>query len=162
MKWFKKINPELVILAGVVVLVAAFLCCGLASANLINGGPGKCVSIAPFGRLEILGIDKAVITVGDEAVTVTDPELLSRIVDETKVATLSYTCTSCNVKDRTIDLYRGDKLVRSMKWYDCQDGVRVYDADLTHWIFPELGAGMPEGGYVELSQDLVGALKALF
>ena len=158
----RKINWELLGFIGSIVFVLICVCCGLASANLIHGGPGKCVSIAPFGKLEVMGIDKAVITVGGVSVTVTDANLLSRIVDETKVATHSYTCTHDNMKDRCIDLYRGDKLVRSMKWYECQDAVRVYDVDLTHWIFPELGAGVAEAGYAELSRELVKELNGLF
>lgn len=162
MKEKKNLNWDLVILGCVGIMVVAFLCCGLASCNLLSGNVGKCLAISPFGKLELLGVDKAVVTVDGEAVTVTDPALLERIVDETKVASLSYTCTGCNMKDRTIDLYRGDQLVRSMEWYDCQDGVRVYDTGLTHWIFPEPGAGMAKAGYVELSRELVNELNALF
>lgn len=149
----KKVNWEFVVFICLIGLIIFFICCGLSASN----PKSKCLAISPFGKLEIMGIDKAVITVDGETVTVTDTELLNRIVDETKVATEAVSCDH-GLKDRTIDLYRGDKLVRSMKWYDCQDLVRVYDADLTHWIF----SPATEAGYVELSKELVKDLEALF
>ena len=81
MKEKKNLNWDLVILGCVGVLVVAFLCCGLASCNLLSGDVGKCLAISPFGKLELLGVDKAVVTVDGEAVTVTDPALLERIVE---------------------------------------------------------------------------------
>ena len=161
MKEKKNLNWEMVILGGVGVLVVAFLCCGLASCNLLSGDVGKCLAISPFGKLELLGVDKAVVTVDGEAVTVTDPALLERIVDATKVATHANVCDD-SMKDRTIELYRGDRLVRSMKWSDCAGMLRVYEADLTHWIFQEVGAGYRQTGYVELSDELIRELDGLF
>ena len=65
------------------------------------------IALSPFGRLELLGVDRAVVTVDGESVTVTDAQLLGRIVDETTVATVADICDGCCLKDRTIDLYRG-------------------------------------------------------
>lgn len=161
MKEKKNLNWDLVILGGMCVLLVAFLCCGLVSCNLLSGDYGACLAISPFGRLELLGVDKAVVTVDGETVTVTDGELLSRIVDETKVATHANVCDD-SMSVRTIKLYRGDRLVRSMKWSDCAGMLRVYEADLTHWILQELGAGYHQTGYVELSDELIRELEALF
>lgn len=162
MKPKKDRNWDLVILACVCPVVLLFLCCGLVSCNLFSRDAGACLAISPFGRLELLGVDKAVVAVDGEAVTVTDPELLGRIVDETKVATHANVCDGCCMKERSIQLYRGDRLVRSMKWIDGHDSIRVYEADLTHWIFQEVGAGFRQTGYVELSDELIRELEGLF
>lgn len=153
MKNKKTVKWEWLIFLCIVSFILICVCLGRMSFT-----PGsKFIALSPFGRLELLGVDKAVITIDGESVTVTDAELLGRIVDETTIANEAYSCEHGS-KDRSIDLYRGDKLVRSMKWYDCTDFVRVYDADLIHWLFPPEA----QAGYAELSRDLVRSLEALF
>ena len=154
MKNKKTVKWEWLIFLCIVSFILICVCFGRMSFT-----PGsKFIALSPFGRLELLGVDRAVVTVDGESVTVTDAQLLGRIVDETTVATVADICDGCCLKDRTIDLYRGDKLVRSMKWIDGHDNVLVYKADLTHWMFPPSA----KAGRVILSKELVSALEALF
>ena len=49
--------------------------------------------------------------------------------------------------------------MRSMKWSTCQNSVKVYRADLLHWvIIPEFSA---EYGFVFLTDEVVEQINAL-
>ena len=147
----KPINSDLIILAclAVIVLVFAlfFNTCSYFSTD--NGS----ISFSMFGKLELRGVDKMVISVGEEQFVVTDADLLEQVVDETRVATHA---DHGGLNDqKQIDLYRGDQLVRSMNWGDCCNSMRIYEEDLTHWL---IGG---KAGYVMLSNDLYDKLDAL-
>ena len=146
----KPINSDLIILACLAVIVLFFSICS--SFRITAESAGGCISFALFGKLELRGVDKMVISVGEEQFVVTDADLLEQIVDETRVAT--HTDLGC-ANDRQIDLYRRDQLVRSMKWGLCCDTVYVYEEDPTHWLF----GGTT--GHVELSRDLADKLNSL-
>lgn len=144
------------------------------SCNVIVGKPEKtsqgiryrtgCTSVALFGKREIAGVDKVVISSDSKSMTITDEDLVNRIVDKTKVATWAYNtgCGCCELKNWTIDLYCGDKLLRSMEWIE-DDIVKVYDRDLTHWVFPvEKQHEQTIGGYALLSEELEAELVEMF
>ncbi|MBQ7858152.1 MAG: hypothetical protein IJ351_05930 [Oscillospiraceae bacterium] len=145
------------------ILVLYLLFCPVVKTSIFEVSMGECVSIAPFGRLELLGIDKAVITVRGETTTAADPELLRELVSETRVAThVRSSCGGpghCDDPKGKLELYRGDKLVRSMAWDLCCDAVHVYEADATHWLIPWWCKYY--GGYVYLSEDLADRLTTL-
>ena len=147
----KPINSDLFILACLAVVVLFFGICS--SFRIIAESAGGCISFSLFGKLELQGVDKMVISVGEEQFVVTDADLLEQVVNETRVATHA---DHGGLNDqKQIDLYRGDQLVRSMNWGDCCNSMRVYEEDLTHWL---IGG---KAGYVMLSNDLYDKLDAL-
>ena len=132
----------------------------------IHGGPylTGCTSVALFGKMEIAGVDKVIISSENKSLTITDEDLVNQIVDKTKVARWAYNtgCGCCEQRGWTIDLYRGDQLMRSMEWVE-DDIVKVYDRDLTHWIFPvEIQHERTIGGYALLSGELESHLVEMF
>lgn len=156
----------------IAVLVIAFVIA--ISCNVMVGKPEKtsngiyyrtgCTSVALFGKMEIAGVDKVVISSAEKSMTITDTDLVNRIVGRTKVATWAYNtgCGCCELRDWTIDLYCGDKLMRSMEWLE-DDVVKVYDPDLTHWVFPvERQQERSIGGYALLSEELEAELVKMF
>lgn len=148
----------------------------ISACSLVSHGPpryrgtrrgGACTSVVLFGKLEMKDVDKVVISSDSKSLTITDPELVDQIVEKTKVADYGFSigCGCCEIKDRRIELYRGDRLVRSMDWYE-SDIVKVYERDLTHWVFFVRDDGHvyidQYAGYVLLSQELEERLDALF
>ena len=59
--------------------------------------------------------------------------------------------------ERWIELYRGDRLIRRMRWEDNHGGIVVYEADWLHWVFP----GDSGEGLVYPSEELLAQLNAL-
>lgn len=132
---FHKKKHKIVIV--ITMCIALLLLLGLFVANVaicINPfDSGGCISVA-FDKLLMLTADRVVIRVEGSSYETTDPELIRLITSETQVATntdLRYPKT-----DRWIDIYRGDALIRSMRWSDSLDTIIVYHADSTHWVFP--------------------------
>ena len=132
----KPINSDLIILACIAVVVLFFAVFSSARSTYFAGGTGECLSISVFGKMELKNIDKAVVTVDGATWTVTDADFLDQIVTETKIATRADLCSD---PTRRIDLYCGDECVRSMEWAECCDTVKVYEPDLTHWLFDGMG-----------------------
>lgn len=155
------------------VVILILLLVGIFSSVLVgtpvlrkNGKPylTSCTSVALFGRLEIAGVDRVVISSKDKSLTITDEDLVAQIVDKTKVANWAYNtgCGNCDVKRWKIELYAGDTLKRSMEWIE-EDIVKVYDWDLAHWVFPvEIQSEQSMDGYAHLSQELADRLSELF
>lgn len=160
----KPINSDLIILACLAVVVLVFYICTSFRSTLDEGPPGECISISIFGKLELKNIDRAVVTVYAEEWTVTDADLVDQIVFETRTATrvdseCHADCCGCEDPHMQIDLYRGDKIIRSMEWQGCCDYVKVYEPDLTHWLFAP--GYKIEAGFVKLSDKLAKRLTDL-
>lgn len=159
-KWFgiaAVAVPSVVIVAVLAIVIS---CCALVGKPelTIHGSPylTGCTSIALFGKLEVAGVDKVVISSKNKSLTITDQALVDQIVDKTKVANWAYStgCGCCEQRGWKIDLYRGDWLARSMEWVE-DDIVKVYDCDLTHWVFPvDVQHERSIGGYALLSEEL--------
>lgn len=161
----KPINSDLILLAFLVPVVLFFAICTSFRSNILQSEIGKCISVSLFGKLELLGVDRAGLVVYGEEIEITDAELIRQIVKETRVATHMDTdccqdCCGCPDPHWGLKLYRGEECVRSMVWQTCCDAVEVYKPDATHWLIPppEVKA---EAGYVELSRDLVRELETL-
>lgn len=146
----KDLRIELILLGCLVAIILFFAVCS--SLRVGNG----CISFSMFGKLELKNVDRAVLSANGKEITITDESLLDEIVSETRVADEVRTCGSFN---KQIDLYSGDKLIRSMKWAECCDSVKVYEPDLTHWLISL--DEYADAGYVELSKDLVTKLNKL-
>ena len=152
----KKIKPAIIELC-IVLVVLVVIICSLFRFTYFDGQPGECMSVSLFGRFELQNIDKAIVAADGKKWTITDSNLIEQICNETRVADRVNLCTDSS---KRIDLYSGDRLVRSMKWSGCCNTVEVYKAGITHWLIAPLGAKV-EGGYVELSDDLMAQLNAV-
>ncbi|MBQ7372866.1 MAG: hypothetical protein IJW67_13490, partial [Blautia sp.] len=98
------------------------------------------ISVA-FDKQAMRSADRIVIRTGESEIQITDPELIGQIVEETAAAThMKVTCP----EERWIDVYCGDRLIRSMGWSDCCDTVNVYNSDASHWVISV--EGMEDGG----------------
>lgn len=144
---------ELCVIFGLIVVA----CCSLFRFNYFDGEPGECISISLFGRFELRNIDKVIVVSRDKEWTITDSDLIEQICNETRVAERAGPCTE-SASLKRIELYSGDKLIRSMNWSECCDQIAVYNRGLTHWIFSPPG-GSGKIGYVELSDELMARLN---
>ncbi len=150
-------------------LVGVFTAILISSANCRStfsaGGTGECLSITFFEKQKLKKIDKVVLTDTtngeNKVVTITDKELIREIVEETAVADRAN--LGCGKTDRRqINLYHGDKLIRTMKWSDTSERmVNVYNSDLTHWLITPPFVFFNNEGWVELSVELDQKLTAL-
>ena len=145
----KKIKPAIIELCVVILLLIVVGC------SLFHFEPGVCLSVSLFGRFELRNIDRVVITSDGKEWTITDPDLIEQLCDETRVAE---DINLCMRDSKTIDLYAGDSLVRSMKWGPCCDAVEVYKPGITHWLIGSLGI---DSGCVYLSDKLLAQLNAI-
>lgn len=151
----KKTKRIIVISICVICIVLLLL---LLTANVaVSVNPfdnGGCISVA-FDKSFMQKADRVIIRAGEKQYEVTDPDVVRKLVSETKVATntdLRYPNT-----DRWIDVYYGSVLVRSMRWADNHDAIVVYKSDKRHWIFPS----MEGDGIVEPSEELIEMLNAI-
>lgn len=116
---------------------------------------GGAISLS-FDKAKMRSVNRAVISNGEKTVEITDPALIQSLVQETMVAT--HTGLGCS-RDRTIELYSGNTLVRSMIWSTCCGHVLVYTADIRHWIVPTLSS--ENAGFAFLSASLEAQLNEL-
>ena len=159
----KPIETKWIARGCLIVVVLYFLICPMMRVSIFETNMGECISVSPFGKLELRGIDKVVMTFHDEQIVITDGDLIAQIADETRIAThVRSRCGApdyCDDPQGRLELYRGDKLVRAMDWDLCCDAVKVYEGDLTHWLIPWWCKSY--GGYVYLSDGLADQLYAL-
>ena len=151
------INSDLIILLCLGVLCCFFLICSRVSMNLFGSEAGECLSVALFGKLELKHVDKIVLRTVEQEIIITDAALIDEVVSETAIATHTQLC-GCEA-DISIELFRGDKCVRSMEWEIGHNTVKVYETDISHWILIPLGK--QNGGYVYLSDGLSSRLNGV-
>lgn len=150
---------------GALLLLTVLFFLIFAEVHYTEKGPGECLSVVFFEKQKLKKVDKIILTVNDRKVTITDQDLIRQIVEETAIATHvnlhhDIECT----EQRQIDLYQGDQLIRSMVWGNCHNEIKVYEPDVTHWLFsPEslLFGSEPLVGYVVPSDNLLAQLNAL-
>ena len=159
----KSTKSKGIVLACLIAVSLYFLTCFMMRISIFETNMGECISVSLFGKLELRGIDKVVMTVHNEQVIITDGKLIRQIADETRIAThVRSRCGGpghCDDPQGQLELYRGDKLVSSMDWDLCCDMVKVYDGDMTHWLIPWWCKS--DGGYVYLSDELTDQLYEL-
>ena len=117
-----------------VAMVAAVLLLNVS----IAGEPemaGGCVCIS-FDKWDMLRADKIVITYRGQTHTVTDPNFVLGFTQGTMAGTYSDYCCA-NLQEGRIEIYRGDRLLRTMRYVENHDAF-VYDEDATRWV---LGGG---------------------
>jgi len=148
-----------------VIIITLSVCFVLAVLNVLQLLPFSfginlndaygCVTVT-FDTWTMKQADKVIIKANDKEITVTDKAFIKEIVEETTVATNGP--VGC-ADDRTIAVYKGDRLIRSMSWGTCCDSVKVYDADAAHWVL--LTGSKNPSGFVSLSDELVDKLNTL-
>ena len=120
----------------------------------------KCFSVTLFENHEVLLVTKMVLRAPDqESVEVKNPVLIRRVTSATTAPNRTAVCEGCafDKGKAWIDLYSGDRLIRSVEWSPQNRIVKLFDEpDETHIVIHPLnvlGASV-NGGYVELSGPL--------
>ncbi len=126
--------------------------------HVTPSGHGECISITFFENYTPEIVDKIVIKAEGQEITITDVSLIQELVSETSIATHA---NIGHAEHRIIDVYSGDKLLRSMAWGTCCDTVMVYKADSTHWLLTPEPPATENRGCVYLSSALAAKLNAL-
>lgn len=114
----------------------------------ISGEPGMaggavCIS---FDKWDMLRADKIIIGYREEIYTVTDPEFIRAFSKETLAGTYHEYCCS-NLDDGWAEIYRGDQLLRRMRYIANHDAF-AYEADSTRLVL------FGEEGHAFLSKDM--------
>ena len=160
-------KKRIIITVSILSVLAIGLGIVIASASVRNSyfarEYGACLSITVFDKWKLDDVDRVVIDKRDRRIEITGKDLIDDIIGETAIAT--HAVGDIHGDEYTIELYIGDKLLRSMPWaVECCGGniVTVYEEDLTHWFCNRgIGVDDAEWGYVYLSRELVDTLMAL-
>ena len=159
----KSIKWKQIVAVCLTVVALYFLICPMIRVSIFETNMGECISVSLFGKWELRGIDKVVMTVRNKQIVVTDNNLVKQIADETRIAThVRSQCGApahCDDPQGRLELYRGGELICSMDWDICCDIVNVYERDMTHWLIP--WRCKYYGGYAYLSDELTGQLYEL-
>lgn len=137
---------------GVLLLGIALTPFVAVSASLREGG--GCVAVV-FDKGAVMEADRIVIREGETAVTITEPEAVREIAAAFVVANRTDLCGYH--KDKWMEIYNGDTLVRHIHWNDHDELVEVYEADACHWIWPSYS----KIGQVQLSDEMVAKLDEI-
>ena len=135
----------------VCAVTAALLCCVACRATVNEGG--GCVAVV-FDKHEVRNADRIVLQDGDTVITLTDSTQVRALASEFVVANRSGLCGY--YRDRWMEIYRGDKLVRNIHWNDHDDLVTVYEADAGHWVL--FGS---DKGQIQLSDEMEERINTL-
>lgn len=129
--------------------VAVLLLLNIATDCSLDDSGSLCIS---FDKWDMTTADKVVIFDGEQQYTVTDADFVRNLTREAVVAcdTNRYCCANDDV-DTWIEIYKGDRLIRHMRWIQNHDAL-AYEADLAHWVL------FGEEGHVFLSSEVRRAL----
>ena len=128
-----------------VIVITQFVAVSLSGFTNVGGG---CISVV-FDKHFVCGADRIVVYEGDQVITITEKSTVRRIASEFVVANRTDLCGYYS--DRRIEIYNGDKLVRSIRWNACCELAEIYEADAAHWLFPST-SGI---GQVEMSKEFM-------
>ena len=110
-----------------------------------------CIS---FDKWDMMTADKVVVWNSGNQYTVTDPEFVRQLTRETTVAAYNEQYCCASETGGWIEIYKGDRLVRRMRWATGHSMV-AYEADLLHWVF------FGKEGHASLSNELIEKLNEL-
>ena len=133
-----------------IILIPLSLCC---VACRITDEAGGCIAVV-FDKQDVKNADRIVLRDGDTVITLAEPTLVRDLASEFVVANRSGLCGY--YRDRWMEIYRGDRLVRNIHWNDHDDLVTAYEADAGHWV---LFGG--DKGQIQLSDEIVDTINAL-
>lgn len=140
-----------------VICITIFVCIGLLLISCVSiriwwtGGYDDCISITLFEKQHILTADKMILRcAGQPDIVVDNCFLVKRVTAATTTANRGHLKAP---QIATIEIYNGDKLIRSMYWSPAKQLVQVCDApDSTHILITQ--PGCESIGFVKLSSSL--------
>lgn len=114
--------------------------------SIIRDEAGSCICVV-FDKPLVKGADRIVIYENDQVITITDKDTVRQIAGLFTVANRTGLCE--HTGDLRLEIYHGDRLVRTIT-ENCDDGFyHIYDRDLLHWVFPSAD----KNGQLELSDE---------
>ena len=114
--------------------------------SIIRSEAGSCICVV-FDKPLVKGADRIVIYENDQVITITDKDTVRQIAGLFTVANRTGLCE--HTGDLRLEIYHGDRLVRTIT-ENCDDGFyHIYDRDLLHWVFPSAD----KNGQLELSDE---------
>ena len=114
--------------------------------SIIRDEAGSCICVV-FDKPLVKGADRIVIYENGQVITITDKDTVRQIAGLFTVANRTGLCE--HTGDLRLEIYNGDRLVRTIT-ENCDDGFyHIYDRDLLHWVFPSAD----KNGQLELSDE---------
>ena len=114
--------------------------------SIIRDEAGSCICVV-FDKPLVKGADRIVIYENDQVITITDKDTVRQIAGLFTIANRTGLCE--HTGDLRLEIYHGDRLVRTIT-ENCEDGFyHIYDRDLLHWVFPSAD----KNGQLELSDE---------
>ena len=114
--------------------------------SIIRDEAGSCICVV-FDKPLVKGADRIVIYENGQVITITDKDTVRQIAGLFTVANRTGLCE--HTGDLRLEIYHGDRLVRTIT-ENCDDGFyHIYDRDLLHWVFPSAD----KNGQLELSDE---------
>ena len=145
------------IILVVIGLCAVLLAVMLATNVSIGGAPtmaGGCVCIS-WDKWDMMRADKIVLALSDESYTITDPELIRALAEDTLTGDYTNYCCA-KEEDGWIEIYRGDRLLRRMRYIENHNAF-AYEADGSHWVlFGNEGHAFLEQDTIQKLGDYIG------
>ena len=140
-------KKRILVLAIVTALVLlSWIFVDVSVESIIRDEAGSCISVV-FDKPFVKGADRIVIYENDQVITITDKDTVRQIAGLFTIANRTGLCE--HTGDLRLEIYHGDRLVRTIT-ENCDDGFyHIYDRDLLHWVFPSAD----KNGQLELSDE---------
>lgn len=140
-------KKRILVLAIVTALVLlSWIFVDVSVESIIRSEAGSCICVV-FDKPLVKGADRIVIYENDQVITITDKDTVRQIAGLFTVANRTGLCE--HTGDLRLEIYHGDRLVRTIT-ENCEDGFyHIYDRDLLHWVFPSAD----KNGQLELSDE---------
>ena len=140
-------KKRILVLAIVTALVLlSWIFVDVSVESIIRDEAGSCICVV-FDKPLVKGADRIVIYENDQVITITDKDTVRQIAGLFTVANRTGLCE--HTGDLRLEIYHGDRLVRTIT-ENCEDGFyHIYDRDLLHWVFPSAD----KNGQLELSDE---------
>lgn len=134
MKLTKAQKWELLVILALLLLALILSLILIPNVSVASGlkDAGGCVSVS-FDKRDMMTADKLVIKIGAAEYTTTDTDFIRQFAQETVAGTHSDYCCANTEYDKWIEIYKGDRLVRRMRWIQNHDAI-AYEADADHWV----------------------------
>lgn len=140
-------KKRILVLAIVTALVLlSWIFVDVSVESIIRDEAGSCICVV-FDKPLVKGADRIVIYENDQVITITDKDTVRQIAGLFTIANRTGLCE--HTGDLRLEIYHGDRLVRTIT-ENCDDGFyHIYDRDLLHWVFPSAD----KNGQLELSDE---------
>ena len=146
----RKIVLVLIGLLLVALVAVMLLCVSVAGEPWMAGG---CVSIS-WDKAVMRQADKMLFHVDGVTYTITDPALVQSVAEETLAGTYTDYCCA-HLDSGWMEIYRGDRLLRRMRYVGGSHDTFAYEADWGHWVL------FGDESHATLSRETADALYAI-